>query len=91
MKKLALFLCGLGSLAFVSVNAANYGPSETQEPQYQEQCQPVPCAPDTCTQLPCNVPVANTQQPCTPAPCAPDTVCTPVPCYTTANTTYCGC
>ena len=90
MKKLALFLCGLGSLAVVSVSAADYTPSQTQEPQYQEQCAPAPCAPDTCTQLPCNVPVTSNQQqvPCNNVPCAPDTVCNPAPCYT-ANT-YCG-
>ena len=92
MKKLALFLCGLGSLAIVSVSAATTEtPSQTQEPQNQEYCQPVPCVPDTCNQLPCNVPVTSNQQqvPCNPAPCSPDTVCTPAPCYT-ANVT-CGC
>ena len=70
MKKLALLLCGLGSLAVVSVSAANYT-SPQPEPQYQEQYQTVPCAPDTCTNLPCNLPVCNPDTVCAPAPCAP--------------------
>lgn len=96
MKKLALFLVGLGSLATVSICAADNTPSQNQEPQYQEQCVPVTCYNDTvCNQLPCNVPVAQGQNgantycdpvPCTtatycnPAPCATDTVCNPAPC-----------
>lgn len=78
MKKLALLLCGLGSLIAVSVNATNYA-SPQQEPQNQEQCIAIPCNTDTvCNQLPCTQPVS--QQPCTPAPCNPDTVCNPAPC-----------
>lgn len=88
MKKLALLLCGLGSLAVLSVSAANYT-SPQPEPQYQEQCVAEPCYPDTtCYQLPCNAPVAQEPStpapcdpaPCYPAPCAPDTVCNPAPC-----------
>ena len=79
MKKLALFLFGIGSLAAVSVSAANYSSTQS-EPQYQEQCQPVNCY---------NTPAENqlplaqepcTPAPCDPAPCAPDTVCAPAPC-----------
>ena len=69
MKKLALFLFGLGSLAAVSVSAANYS-SAQPEPQYQEQYDATPCA----------TPIADNQVPCDPAPCAPDTVCAPAPC-----------
>lgn len=79
MKKLALLLCGFGSLAILSVSAANYT-SPQPEPQYQEQCAPAPCVPDSaCYQLPCNAPVA--------VPCNTDTVCTPVPCNTPAPCT----
>ena len=69
MKKLGLFLLGLGSLAAISVSASNYS-SPQQEPQYQEQTQPAPCYNDTCTQLPCNVP-DTVCAPCAPAPCTP--------------------
>ena len=64
MKKLALFLFGLGSLFAVSVSAANYS-SPQPEPQCIEQTEPTqPCDP----------------APCNPAPCQPDTVCNPAPC-----------
>lgn len=69
MKKLALLFCGLGSMFALSLNAADVT-SAQPEPQYQEQCVPAPCAPDTvCNQLPCNV---------------PDTVCNPAPCVNPA-------
>lgn len=93
MKKLALLLCGIGSLAALSVYADNYS-SPQPEPQYQEQCVPAPCYTDTvCNQLPCNVPVncdtpVNCNAPvncATPVNCAPDTVCAPAPCNVPQN------
>ncbi|MCH5224463.1 MAG: hypothetical protein J1D77_00640 [Muribaculaceae bacterium] len=94
MKKLALLFCGLGAMFALSLNAENYA-SPQAEPQYQEQCVPAPCAPDTvCNQVPCNVPVnvpCATPEgvvPCaTPegvVPCATDSVCNPAPCVTPA-------
>lgn len=71
MKKIALFLFGLGSLLAVSINAANI--SDTQQAQAYpqvEQCVPAPCN----QTVPCT-PV------CTPAPCNPDSTCAPAPCY----------
>lgn len=73
MKKLALLLVGLGSLATISVSATNYTTTQP-EPQYQEQCQPVACDQPVNNQLPL------AQEPCNPAPCVPDTVCNPAPC-----------
>ena len=73
MKKIALFLLGLGSLFAVNMMAET--PSHnTPAPQQQEQ--PVPCYNNgtVANQLPCN------QEPCDPAPCVPDTVCNPAPC-----------
>lgn len=71
MKKLALFLLGLGSLATVSLSAFAYSPTQS-EPQYQEQnYDQVPCAPDTCTQLPCVPDTVCNPAPCNPAPCNP--------------------
>lgn len=59
MKKLALFLFGLGSLLAVSVNAAGINNSQEPVPTTQEPCNPAPC--DTvCNPVPCN-----------PAPCNP--------------------
>lgn len=70
-KKLALFLLGLGSLATVSLNAANYASPQSEEPsQYEQPCTPAPCYTDTV----CN------QVPCIPVTCTPDTVCNPAPC-----------
>ena len=77
MKRLAIFLLGLGSLTAVSVSAFNNDAQNEQcEPVaqcYPAPCDSVPCNPcdTTCTQLPCNNPA-----PCNPAPC------TPAPCYT---------
>lgn len=76
MKKLTLFLFGIGSLFALSVSAATYS-SDQPVSQYQEQ--PAPCFSDTvCNQLPCNVPAENV--PCAPVPCNNDSVCSPVPC-----------
>ena len=73
MKKLALFLFGIGSLFALSVSAANYS-SIQPEPQYEEQtqpCNPAPCQPDTvCNPAPCN-PAPCNPAPCNPAPCNP--------------------
>lgn len=85
MKKLAILLLGLGSLAVVSVNANNLPQSEQTQPvavcQPYAYCQPAPCdsvpcvpADSTCYQLPCNAP-AN-------VPCTTDAN---VPCYTPSN------
>ena len=66
MKKLALFLIGMGCLATVSVSASNYSSAMQQlqsqeEPCTQVPCNPAPCQPDTvCNPAPCN-----------PAPCNP--------------------
>ena len=101
MKKLALLLCGIGALAFVSASASDYVASQN-EPQAQEQCQPAPCYPDsTCYMLPCNLPAADvpctTDTICNPAPCNVAAPCyTPTPCTTpaptqTQNTSYNGC
>lgn len=82
MKKLALLLLGIGSLMAVNIYAEDKTPQP--EPSGQEYCQPTNCYTDTCTQLPCTVPVNNSQTdnqlPCAPVPCNTDTVCNPAPC-----------
>lgn len=85
MKKLALLLCGLGSLVAVNASAMTYA-SPQNEPQYQEQCVPAPCVTDTvCNQVPCNVP-ANV--PCNQTGNVQN--CTPAPCVTPANASNSG-
>lgn len=75
MKKLALFLFGLGTLMAVSINAANISSSGDPVPQCQETTQATNCYSDTCVNVPCNQVV-----PCNTAPCTTDTVCNPAPC-----------
>lgn len=87
MKKLALLLCGLGSMFAISMSAATYA-SPQSEPQYQEQTQVCNTAAAPAYQVPCNVPencntVNNgetTAVPCNTVPCVTDTVCNPAPC-----------
>lgn len=77
MKKLALFLFGLGSL--IAVSTSSFANTGSGEPQYQDPCTPcapAPCPADTvCNPAPCN------PAPCNPAPCNP-APCNPAPCNT---------
>lgn len=78
-KKIALFLLGISSMVAVSMYAADYTPSQTQNEPYGVPCATVP------TDTVCN------PAPCYPAPCNTDTVCNPAPCAPAPATCPGGC
>lgn len=80
-KKIALFLLGISSMVAVSMYAADYTPSQTQNAPYGVPCATVPCNTDTV----CN------PAPCYPAPCNTDTICNPAPCAPAPATCPGGC
>ncbi|MCH5226678.1 MAG: hypothetical protein J1F16_02495 [Muribaculaceae bacterium] len=68
MKKLALFLFGLCSLAAVSMSAGIN--SAQSDPTWQAPCTPdTICAPAPCYPAPCAPDTVCAPAPCTPAPC----------------------
>ena len=54
MKKLALFLFGIGCLTTIGMSAANSYDSSIEVPVEQMPCYQAPCSPDTvCNPAPC--------------------------------------